>query len=160
MPNHPSPADDRLLAVVSKALPNADAETVAIVSACAGLLATVARADDDFSAVEANKARELLETVSGLGAEGASAVTEALLTDALELASVHRTRFCRTLGELGDRDLRLHVLGLLIELAAADDTISPGEVATLRNATQALGLDQADYNQLQSKHRHRLSSLK
>ena len=38
-------ADERLRAVVSSALPGTDPDTVAIVAACAGLLATVAHAD-------------------------------------------------------------------------------------------------------------------
>jgi hypothetical protein len=49
---------------------------------------------------------------------------------------------------------------MLLDLAAADGTISHDEVVLLRNTTQALGLAQGDYNSLQSRHRGRLSALK
>jgi uncharacterized tellurite resistance protein B-like protein len=153
-------ADKRLHDVVRGALPRADADTLAIVTACAGLLAGVAYADREFSDDEVGEVGRLLSTVEGIGPDGSRAIVQALKAHVLELSSVHTTRFARTLKELGHRDLRLHLLGMLLELAAADSEIKQAEVNTLRQLTGALGLTQDDYNRLQSEHRARLGTLR
>lgn len=158
-------ADARLRAVVEDAFRRAsagkrpDADTVSIVAACAGLLACVAYADRTFSASELEKTERLLADVSGIDDTGRRAIVAALQAHVVELSSVHAVRFARTLKELGDRDLRLHVVVLLLELAAADDHIAPSEVNALRQVTRALGLSQDDYNLLQSRHRAKLAAL-
>jgi uncharacterized tellurite resistance protein B-like protein len=165
------PADARLLAIVEDAFRQSsgkdagkkqrpDPDTVSIVAACAGLLACVAYADREFGAVELTKTEQLLAGVGGLTESGRRAIVAALRAHVVELSSVHAVRFARTLKELGDRDLRLHVLVMLLELAAADDHISPSEVNALRQVTRALGLSQEDYNGLQSQHREKLASLR
>ena len=138
----------------------ADTDTVSIVSACAGLLAGVAYADRDFSAAEATEIERQLAAVEGIGPEGTKAIVSALELHRIELANVHTIRFARTLKDLGTRDLREHVLGMLVTLAATDDTITQSEVNTLRQVTTALGLEQADYNRLQAEHRQKLGSLR
>lgn len=159
-------ADARLRAVVEDAFRQAasgkrpDADTVSIVAACAGLLACVAYADREFSRSELEKTERLLEHVSGITEGGRRAIVAALQAHVVELSSVHAVRFARTLKELGDRDLRLHVVVLLLELAAADDAISPSEVNALRQVTRALGLTQEDYNLLQARHREKLATLR
>ena len=159
-------ADARLRTVVEDAFRQAaggkrpDADAVSIVAACAGLLACVAYADRELSPSELEKAERLLEDVSGITEGGRRAIVAALQAHVVELSSVHAVRFARTLKELGDRDLRLHVLVLLLELAAADDAISPSEVNTLRQVTRALGLAQEDYNLLQIRHREKLAALR
>jgi uncharacterized tellurite resistance protein B-like protein len=159
-------ADARLRAVVEMAFRQAsggkrpDADTVAIVTACAGLLAGVAYADRSLSASELEKTERLLADVSGIDDSGRRAIVAALQAHVVELSSVHAVRFARTLKELGDRDLRLHVVVLLLDLAAADDQISPSEVNTLRQVTRALGLSQDDYNLLQNRHRDKLAALR
>lgn len=161
----PTPLDDAgadaLLAdVVRRAMPAADAETVAIVSACAGLLAGVAHADLDFSAEEAREIERQLGAIEGIGPGGTKAIARALEQHRVELASVHAIRFARTLKDLGTRELREHVLGMLVQLAAADDSITLAEVNTLRQVTNALGLEQSDYNRLQSEYRKKLGTLR
>lgn len=153
-------ADERLHEVVAAALPEADADTVAIVAASAGLLAAVAYADRDFSASEAREIERLFGGIQGLGESGARSILAALQAHRVELANVHTTRFTRTLRELGTRELRLHVLGMLVSLAATDDTISHSEQTTLRQVTRALGLEQDDYNRLQTEHRSKLGTLR
>jgi uncharacterized tellurite resistance protein B-like protein len=153
-------ADERLHEVVTRALPRADADTIAIVAASAGLLAAIAYADRDFSEPEAREIERLFGGIEGLNAPGAQAIVRALEAHRIELANVHTTRFTRTLRELGTRELRLHVLGMLVSLAATDDTISHSEQTTLRQVTRALGLEQDDYNRLQAEHREKLGTLR
>ena len=73
---------------------------------------------------------------------------------------MHSIRFARALKDLGTHDLRLHVLEMLVSLAAADDSISQAEVNNLRQLTRALGLEQDDYNRVQSEHRQKLQTLR
>jgi uncharacterized tellurite resistance protein B-like protein len=153
-------ADERLREVVSRALPRADRDTVSIVAASAGLLAGVAYADRDFSESEAREIERLLGGIEGIGAGGTQDIVRALAQHRVELSSVHALRFARTLNDLGTRELRLHVLGMLVSLAATDDTITHSEANTLRQVTRALGLEQADYNRLQSEHRQKLETLR
>jgi uncharacterized tellurite resistance protein B-like protein len=153
-------ADQLLRAVVRRALPRADTDTVSIVSACAGLLAGIAYADRDFSPAEAQEIERQLGAVEGIGPEGTKAISSVLELHRIELANVHTIRFARTLKELGTRELREHVLGMLVTVAATDDTITQAEVNTLRHVTTALGLEQADYNRLQSEHRQKLGTLR
>jgi uncharacterized tellurite resistance protein B-like protein len=119
----------------------------------------VAYADRDFSPDEEAKVVEELERVHGLTAEGPRAVCAALREHVLELSTTQTPRFARTLVELGDRDLRREVLRVMVELAAADGIITLDEVNHLRLVTQSLGLNQADYNELQAVHRDKLASL-
>lgn len=153
-------ADELLHRVVRHVLPQADTDTVSIVAACAGLLAGVAYADRDFSSQEAREIERLLGSVEGIGPGGTQAIVLALEQHRVELSSVHSIRFARTLKELGTRELRLHVLDMLVSLAATDDSISQSEVNNLRQVTRALGLEQDDYNRVQSQHRLKLRTLR
>ncbi|HEX2882368.1 MAG TPA: TerB family tellurite resistance protein [Polyangiaceae bacterium] len=152
--------EQALTNVVRDLLPAADAETVQIVSATAGLLACVAFADRDYSAAEEKRIHELLTTVDGLDVAGADAVLRSLRAHARSFSAVQSPHFCRTLRQLGDRELRAHVLELLVEVAAADHEITHNEVTVLRQLTTALGLEQADYNTAQEKHRSKLAALR
>src|SRR6187455_1097397 len=82
-------ADQLLRAVVRRALPRADTDTVSIVSACAGLLAGVAYADRDFSPAEAKEIERQLGAVEGIGPEGTQAIAHVLELHRIELANVH-----------------------------------------------------------------------
>ncbi len=165
--NAPDTADQRLRAEVQRAFeaaagtraPKVDAETISIVTACAGLIACVAYADRHLSEAESRKAEQLLAAVEGIGPNGARAIVAALAAHVVELSSVHAIHFARTLNDLADRDLRLHIVSMLLELAAADDNLAQVEVNSLRQVTRALGLTQDDYNRLQAEHRQKLAAL-
>jgi uncharacterized tellurite resistance protein B-like protein len=151
---------ETLETAVQRELAGADVETVAIVTAIAGLLGSVAYADQEITEDEERVLLRELSTIQGLDERGAQAVYRTLTHHIVAVSTLERPRFTRTLLELGDRDLRYQVLGLLVELAAADGTISLEEVNMLRSITTALGLTQGDYNELQVRHRERLSSLR
>jgi len=156
----PTSGVDHLDALMRQTLDGADDDTVAIATACAGLLACVGFADRDYSDEERTRVRELLTRIHGVDEHAAGAIDELLAAHVRELCTVQPPRFTRVLRESGDRELRLEVLGMLIEVAAADDVITHDEVALLRQLTTALGLDQADYNRLQAAHRDKLASLR
>lgn len=150
----------RLVRVVGSHMPGADADTVRIVAAIAGLLGQIAYADHDFSRDEERVIREQLGRIEGLGAAGADAVCATLREHVGEISAVDAPRHARALRELADRDLRLHVLDLLVETAGADERIVVAETNVLRQTATALGLDQDDYNRAQARHRDKLSVLR
>jgi uncharacterized tellurite resistance protein B-like protein len=149
-----------LAKVVHGELAAADADTRRIVTAIVGLLGGVAYADRDYAETEEALLRAHLRRIQGLSEAAVEAVLRVLRTDILLIATVQAPRYCRALLEFGDRELRLQVLSLLVDVAAADGRISNEEVVLLRNTTTALGLDQADYNAAQAPHRDKLSTLR
>jgi uncharacterized tellurite resistance protein B-like protein len=155
----PASAIDALVEGVKTELPDADAETVEIVVAVAGLLSAVAYADRRYSEAEVLRVRAELARLQGMTPAGIDAICRVLDQHARELSTVGVPAFCRSLVELGDRELRLEVLGSLVELAAADGAIETAESNLLRLTTRALGLSQDDYNAAQARHKERLGVL-
>lgn len=138
-------------------LPLADAETVRVVTAIAGLLGAVAYADRNYSEEEELLVRTMLARIEGMTTAGVDAICAVLRAHIIEVATVQTPRYCRTLKELADRDLRVEVLELLVDVTAADGTVSHAETNEVRRLTAALGLSQDDYNEAQARHRDRLS---
>jgi uncharacterized tellurite resistance protein B-like protein len=156
----PSSHSSHIDQVVSQALPTADAETRRIVTAVAALLGSVAYADRQFAPAEQQALGRVLQGVQGIGPDEAKAILAALSQHLVLLSAVETPRHARHLKELADRDLRLHVLELMMQVATSDGELTHTEVTLLRQLTTALGLEQSDYNHLQQEHRHLLSTLK
>lgn len=148
-----------LISSVRQGLRGADEETVRVVSAISGLLITVAYADRLIQEEETEHLRAVLGRVHGLDAVGVEAILAVLDKHARRFSTAFSTRFSRVLREHGDRELCLEVLEMLVDLAASDGKVVLQEVTSLRNLTQALGLTQVDYNELQARHRDKLSFL-
>ncbi len=151
---------EQMAVAVRTHLPDADDETVRVVTCVAGLLGAVAYADRDYSAAEERRVRAELARVQGMPEAGIGAVADALRRNIVEVSTVQVQRYCRALRELADRELRLELLDVLVDVAAADGVISFDEVKVLRQVTAALGLDQTDYNTAQERHRDKLAALK
>src|SRR6187402_3331520 len=148
---------EALEAAVRRELPEADAETVRVVTAMTGLLGAVAYADRDFSSAEEQRLLTELGRIHGMTESGARAIAGALREQVLAVSSVGIPLFCRALRDLGDRELRVEVLEALVGLAAADGRIEHAEVNVLRQVTGALGLSQDDYNAAQARYRAQLA---
>jgi len=151
---------DVLRSSIAEHLPGADDETVSVVTSMAGLLGAVAYADRNYSAAEEARVREELGRVNGMTAAGIDAICAALRKHIVEVSTVQIPRYARALVELADVELRREVLSALIDLAAADSSISVAETNLLRQITKSLGLSQNDYVELQARHRQHLDSLK
>lgn len=158
--SEPLEGAESLVAVVRAELPGADAETVRVVTAIAGLLAAVAYADRDFSEAEDTRLRAELGRIDGMTEDGVRAIAAALRKHVVEIATVQVPRYARVLVDLADRELRKEVLESLVELSAADGEITHAETNVLRQLTTSLGLSQADYNEAQQHHRERLAVLR
>lgn len=137
-------------------LPQADDEAVAFVTALAGLLASIAYADRDYSAAEQAHVREALARVHGLAEPGVEAIALVLKDHIRELASVNPQAFSRELRENGEVELRREVLDCLVDLGATDGELSLAETNLLRRTTNALGLEANDYVVSQQRHRDKL----
>jgi uncharacterized tellurite resistance protein B-like protein len=151
---------DALRANIERELAEADAETISVVTSMAGLLGIVAYADRDYSAAEEARVRQELGRVQGMSHAGIEAICKTLRAHIVQISAVQMPRYARALRELGDEELRREVLGALIDLAAADESISLAETNLLRQITKALGLSQQDYVELQERHRHHLAAIK
>ncbi|HEY3234953.1 MAG TPA: TerB family tellurite resistance protein [Polyangiaceae bacterium] len=151
---------DPLHQAVRSELTGADDETIVVVTAMAGLLGAVAYGDHSYSSEEEARIRAELGRVRGMTAAGVDTICAVLRRHIVELSTVQAPRYTRVLVELADRELRLQVLELLVDLAAADGSVSLSETNLLRQLATSLGLDQSDYNQLQVKHRERLAVLR
>lgn len=134
-------------------LPQADDEAVAFVTALAGLLASIAYADRDYSAAEQAHVRDALSRVPDLPEAGVDAICDVLRDHIRELASVNPQAFSRELRENYDVELRREVLDCLVDLGATDGVLTLAETNLLRRTTSALGLEPNDY--VVSQHRHR-----
>jgi uncharacterized tellurite resistance protein B-like protein len=160
MESAPASGADALRASVARHLPGVDAETVTVVTSMAGLLGAVAYADRDYSAPEEARVRQELGRVQGMTQAGIDAICAVLREHIVEISTVQIPRYARALVELSDVELRREVLGALLDLAAADSSISLVETNLLRQITKSLGLSQDDYVELQAKHREHLDALK
>lgn len=148
--------DERLEAAVRAALPGADREHIALVTAVTGLLGAVAHADRNYTSEERAHIQEQLLRIDGVDARAAAAIVAVLEQHLTALSTTFLQRFTRKLRELGSVEMRHEVLDILLGLAAADGKISFEEITTLRNLTNALGLSQHHYNELQTKYRDKL----
>lgn len=153
----PPELSEQLLAIVSAQLPEADPATVRIVAAISGLLACVAYSDRALNEAERTHLLEVLGRVHGMRVEGAEAICGLLEQHLTQLTVINPHSYTRSLRELTDREMRLEVLDVLVDIGAADGELSFSETQLLRRLTGALGLDQQDYNTAQTRHRDRLS---
>ena len=156
----PASAAARLHALVAGHLPDADADTHALVTAIAGLLACVAYADRQYREEEQAHVREALGSVHGLSPAGVEAICAVLQQHLVEIAATNQQQHTRRLRELAEPELRREVLDALVDLAAADHELSMAETELLRRTATAMGLTQDDYVASQTRHRERLSVLK
>jgi uncharacterized tellurite resistance protein B-like protein len=153
-------AVDPLESVVAEHLEGTDPATLAIVTAIAGLLMAVAYADQKVTAEEERVLRTELGRVHGLSQQGVQVICEVLAEHRVAVSTALVPRYTRALREHADEELKTEILGVLVELAAADGEISLTEVTQLRNIAHAMGLSQGAYNALQAKHRDKLSFLR
>jgi uncharacterized tellurite resistance protein B-like protein len=149
-----------LYEAVRAALGDDDDLHVRIVASVAALLLCVAYADLEYAPEEEEVLRTTLERVNGLDAQGVAAILRVLREHTVIIASGEASTYARELLELTEEDFRSELLDVLVDLAAADESITVAETNMLRSVARSLGLSQARYNQSQARHREKLSVLK
>jgi uncharacterized tellurite resistance protein B-like protein len=158
-PQAPPHARERLAEIVEQYLSDADDGTRRIVTAVAGLLAKVAYADGHYSAQEEATIQKELSRVHGLSQAGVDAICGLLADQISYVALLGDHDWTRDLRDLAERELRLEVLEVLVEMAVADGILKHDEQVQLRRIAKSLSLTQDDYNAIQAKHRDKLSTL-
>lgn len=158
-PDEPADRDHPLAVAVRAQMPDAAEATQRVVTAVAGLLACVAYADREFSEPEQRAIRDELARIHGMSPEGAERVVGLLVADIQPIARSGDHGWVRDLRELTDREQRLEILEVLLDLAAADGVIDHAEVNYLRRLSTQLGLEQREYNAAQARHRDKLGLI-
>lgn len=153
-------AREHLAQIVARYLTEADEATRRIVTAVAGLLAKVAYADGHYSTEEEANIQKELSRVHGLSPAGVDAICGLLADQISHVALLGDHDWTRDLRELAERELRLEVLEVLVEMAVADGVLKHDEQVQLRRIAKSLNLTQDDYNAMQAKHRDKLSTLR
>jgi len=152
----PEDAAAELRLAVKTEMNDADDATIRIVAAFAGLLAAVAYADKVFAPEEVEYVRGSISRINGMTPQATNTICGLLSRHMSELAALHTHGFTRDLKELTEPHVRLELLDVMVDLAAADGEISLPEVNLLRQLTTALGLSQELYNASQARHRDKL----
>ena len=155
-----SSGTDVLRELVRSELPDLDEDSARILISVAGLLASVAYADREYGAAEQAFVRSALSRLDGVTESGVDAICGVLQQHGQTIAVQNPQAFTRELRERVEVPLRLEVLEVLLELAAVDGELRLAETDLLRRTAAALGLSSADYQQLQERHRDRLSVLR
>ena len=135
---------DRLRDLVGsfEAEPDAPDETERLRIAMAALMVRVIEADGKVTQSERAGLRRALAEVTGLDEAGIERLAEAGrsadhgATDLYEHTSLIRRAV--------EMERRVHLVGLLYELAFADDSLHEGEDATLERIASLLGIDPRD----------------
>ncbi len=156
-PEPPSSGVARLQQAVRECLPAGDEDTIRMVTALSGLLASVAYADRTLSEEEEAHAREALSKVHDLAPSGVDAIVRVLREHLREIATINPQAFTRELRDGVDVEVRREVLDVLVDVAAADGSVSHAEANLLRRTTGALGLSPDDYVVSQARYRDRVS---
>lgn len=150
---------ETLLAVVREHMADADETEVRIVAAVAGLLASVAYADGDYSREERRTVERLLQRIHGLPHSGAAAIASLLDERVAELARGDVHAHTRAIKDGTEREARIEVLEVLMELAAADGVVTLAETELMRRVATLLGLSTREYAAIQAPHRDKLGVI-
>jgi uncharacterized tellurite resistance protein B-like protein len=150
----------KLMRAVRAELAGADDTLVRVVASVTGLLGQVAYIDRHYVPAEEERIRQELARVEGLSPAGVEAICKTLRDNIHLIAEVEARDYATTLRDLADRPLRLEVLDVLLDVAAADQVVSLTETNLIRRLADVLGLTQAEYNASQERHREKLSLLK
>lgn len=155
----PPKPSDHLKAIVGRHMQGADDADASIVGAVAVLLALVAHADRKLEDAEVQEIRRQLARVGGLSGEGVEGVLELLQQHQKALVGEGIHPSTRVLVDLCQHDMRLEVLDVLMDVAAADGRVSMDETNLLRRIAHGLGLSENEYLASQARYRDRLSVL-
>ncbi len=141
-------------------LPGAEEGVVETVAAVAGLLVQVAYEDRPYLPSEEVQIRKQLSRVNGLSDEGVNAICSVLRQNAPHIAMIEARQYARYLAGHTDRAFRVSIVDMLLDVAAADASISVVETNLIRRVVEFLGLTQEDYLASQARHRDKLAVLK
>ncbi|HXO22502.1 MAG TPA: TerB family tellurite resistance protein [Thermoanaerobaculia bacterium] len=139
------------------ALPAAEARYVA---AFAFILARVANADLDISAVETRRMERLLIEHAGLPEEQAILAVQIAKAQSRLFGGTENFLVTREFKQIASREQCLTLLDCLFAVAAADDSISSGEENEIRQIASELALTLSDLDGVRSRYSAQREVLK
>lgn len=138
--------DEPLADAIAAQMVGADAKNIARVTAVTGLLARVAFSDRKFQPQERELVTRQLTTLNGMSEADRKVITAALTINVDTVTEAAGKRYAAMLHELGDKDLCLQVLRMLVDVADADGAVADGELWNLRGIANDMGLTAADFD--------------
>lgn len=135
-------------------------ERARYVAAFAYLLARVAGVDSHVTADEMDLMHRLVQREAELGDEGAKAVVDLALGDALRFAGTHNLDVTREFAALATDEQRLGLLRCLFAISAADDSVELAEDNEIRRISRELKIEHADFIRARAEVREHLAVLK
>ncbi|HJL20036.1 MAG TPA: TerB family tellurite resistance protein [Sandaracinaceae bacterium LLY-WYZ-13_1] len=152
--------DEVLLSIARDHMPDTSEDEVRIVAAVAGLVGCVAYADGHYGPDESREVEALLGRVHDLPRAAVNAICALLDERIAELARGEVHEHARVLKAGTEREARLEMLDVLMDLAAADGVITVDETELLRRVAKLMGLSTDEYVAAQARHRDKLSVLR
>lgn len=137
-----------------------DPERARFVAIFAFILSRVAHADLHVSADETRSMERIVMDEAGLPEEQAMIVVQMAKTQNLLFGGTDNFSVTKEFNKVATRRQKLGLLNCMFGVSAADDSISTVEDGVVRQISDELGLDHADYIAERSRYRARLAVLK
>ena len=138
-------------------LPETEARRIA---AFAYILSRVARADLDISAEETRAMERIVRELGQLSEDEAILVVQMAKTQSLLFAGTENFLVTREYNRLVSREEKLRLLGCLLAVSAADESISAVEDHEIRRIASELMLEHGDFIAARTAYREYLAVLK
>ena len=137
--------EEPLAEAIAAQMDGADSREVTRVVGVAGLLARVAFSDRKFQRQERELVTRQLATLTGMSDTDRKVVLGALTINVDTVDESAAKRYAMGLRDLGDKDLCLQVMRMLVDVAGADGSVAEGELWSLRAIANDLGLSVSDF---------------
>jgi uncharacterized tellurite resistance protein B-like protein len=124
------------------------------------ILSRVANADLTISDEETRAMERIVVERGGLPEEQAILVVHMAKTQNLLFGGTDNFSVTREFGKIANHEEKIALLRCLFAVSAADDSISTVESSVIRQITDELGLDHAQFAELRSEFRDQLAVLK
>ena len=149
---------ESLTAQITFALGSHDAADPDVFGAMLGLIAAVAHADGSLEPAEMLTIEEELLHIPIFNEQSIKALVG--MIPALGASSkTGLEEWSRLLVRKTSVETRLDLLDVLLEISASDNVLSPDETALMRKIAALLELDHGAYEQIQERHRDKLSEF-
>jgi len=154
------PPRNRLVAAIRERLEHLEPRRAEFVAAFAGLLARVARADEEISDVERAALRAQIAQNTSLSRDESEAVADIVVHQAETLAGIDYASLTRTFNEIGGDEEKVKLIDCLYRIATADSSVSLVEDEAIRAVSNALLLPHSQFIEVRSRYKEQLEVLR
>jgi uncharacterized tellurite resistance protein B-like protein len=149
-----------LFAGVQAILKDCSEGDIQLITGFAGLLGKVAYADMEISKVEIDRIRAVLSGLEHVNRNQADLIIELLGRHSARLFSIEDFIYIRLLNGILDKPGKMDLLKALFKVAAADQSVSAEEDASIWTAAKGLKLSHRDFISVRSEFAKHLDVLK